>query len=151
MQPMIGVVSSIYGIPSGFWQDDFVLGFLFLTASFHINHTSGIALSQEDKGQVLVDVFSRLSNMNGSAIVREATNAAYEGERRPKFKKGGDNAHICCFVSLGKVTDAGRSEVEAAKKAAIAMGLGTDLSAITGTLFQRLYAQPIAERFDLRS
>ena len=64
VRPIIAIAQHYQGLPAGFWQDDFVLGFVGFLIGFHANFTSGRSLSQEDKGTLLYDVFGTLSNVD---------------------------------------------------------------------------------------
>jgi hypothetical protein len=148
LRPLMGIISHNYGIPERFWDDEFVLGFMLMMVSFHLNETSGLRMSQTDKGFVMTDVFSNLSNLNGAAISRRAVDLAMQDPKSPDFELGGDNAHICAYASLGKVSDVGRPHVEAAKEIAAMQGNERDIGLITGALLQSLFFRPLAERFE---
>ena len=146
LRPIIGIVQKFHGLPPHFWQDKFVLGFIGFMIGFHAN-TSGRNLSQEDKGHLLVEVFTALSNLNGVAIGREYTRLALLTEKDPDFEKGADNAAVCAFASVGKMTEQGRPHYEKAKEIAAAQGKSGDLGTVIGVLLQLLFFEPVRLRF----
>jgi len=150
MRPLVGLIQHQYGIPEGFWQDEFVLGFMHLMVSFHTQQ-SGYHLSTTDKGFLIADVYTSLSNLNGAAIGQRATDIATEEDQHPDFKLGADCAHICAFATIGKMSEDGRKIVAAAKDMAAERGNADDTSAVVEILFHELFFQKIAERFGLDS
>lgn len=147
VRPIIGIVQNFQGLPSGFWRDEFVLGFVGFMVGFHANYTSGRNLSSEDKGQLLIDVFTALSNLNGAEIARESTRLALQSPKSPDFERGADNAAICAFASIGKVSEQGRPHYEQAKEIALSQGQRLDHSAVAAVLMKRLFFDPLREKF----
>jgi hypothetical protein len=84
IRPIIGIIQYNHGIPAGFWQDEYLLGFLGFLIGFHMQRASGGALSQTEKGQGLADAFTELSNINGAAIARQFTALALQRRRISK-------------------------------------------------------------------
>lgn len=138
-----------YGVPSGFWQDEFVLGFFGMMIALASQTISNGRLSQADKGHLLQDAFGALSNMNGAAITRRFTELIYEKPQNDAFKLGGDNAEIVTLAIFGKVTPTGRDAVEEAKREAAAQGAPGELAAVVTVLAMRFFVGPLIERFDL--
>lgn len=147
MRPLIAIVQSLYGIPPGFWRDDFVLGFMGFMVSFHVNFTSGRTLSTADKGYLLADVFTALSNMNGAEISRDYTHRATLAANNPDFERGADNAAICALASIGKMNEQGMPHYERATEIAAKQGSQGDPGAVVAILMQQLFCEPIRERF----
>ena len=147
VRPLIAVRQSLHGLPADFWRNEFVIGFIGSMISFHANITFGRKLSQEDKGNLLFDVFTALSNMNGKAIAENYLQQATETPKSKAFKKGADNAAICAFFSIGKLDESGRPWIEQAEKLAAAQGAANDPSAIAGSLLHLLFYQPLREEF----
>ena len=87
IRPILASYQYSNGIPAGFWQDEFVLGFIGFMISFHVNITSGYKLSTADKGFLLFDVFTTLSNMNGKLIAKNYTDLAMEDPKNEDFEK----------------------------------------------------------------
>jgi hypothetical protein len=95
IRPIIGIIQYNYGIPSGFWQDEYLLGFFGFLIGFHLQRAAGGVLSQTDKGQGLADAFTELSNINGAAIARHFTTLALA--ETEDFTRGSDNAALIAF------------------------------------------------------
>lgn len=148
VRPLIGIFQNFSGMPGGFWRDEYVLGFIGFMISFHANYTSGRKLSQEDKGYLLFETFTALSNRNGQAIGREYTRLASADKKSPDFEEGADNAAICAFASIGQTSDQGRPFFETEKQIAFAQGAGNDHSAIVGILIHMLFFEKVRARFD---
>lgn len=147
LRPTIAIVQSFQGLPAGFWRDEFVLGFIGFMISFHATYTSGRSLSQADKGYLLVDVLTALSNMNGQAISRDYTRLATQSPKSPDFEMGADYAAICAFASMGKMNEQGMPYYERAKEIAAAQGKPDDIGMILAILMQQLFYEPVRERF----
>ncbi|MER8462450.1 hypothetical protein [Mesorhizobium sp. M1396] len=148
VRPFVGIFQNLNGIPAGFWRDEYVLGFLGFMISFHANYTSGRQLSREDKGHLLNDVFTALSNMNGQAISEEYVRLATLAHKDSDFEEGADNAAICAFASIGKMNEQGRPLYEKAKEVAAAQDKPNDLGTIVGVLMHKLFYERLAERFN---
>lgn len=149
IRPLIAIYQNTSGLPPHFWHDEFVLGFFGFMISFHASVTSGRSLSQEDKGCLLYDVFTAISNMNGQAIGRDYVHLATQTPNSPDFVKGADHASICAFASIGKMNEQGRPYYEQAKEMAAAQGTPHDHGAIVGFLLHMLFYQPLRERFSI--
>lgn len=147
VRPLIGIFQNFNGLPAGFWRDEFALGFLGFMISFHANVTSGRNLSQEDKGQLLYDVFTALSNLNGRAIADNYVRLATQNPKNVEFEHGADNASICAFASIGKMSEDGWPYWEKAKEMAVAGGTPNDHSAIVSFLMHMLFFKPLRARF----
>lgn len=153
VRPLIAVFQYHNGLPAGFWQDEFVVGFIGFMIGFHANHTSGRKLSQTDKGFLLRDVFTALSNMNGQAIGSEFARLAMLKDKSPDFEKGCDNASVCAFATIGKMNEQGRvyydQAKEQAKEIAVITGSPNDLGSVAAVLLQKLFFEPLRERFEM--
>ena len=143
------IFQSFYGIPPGFWQDEFVLGFFGVMIGLVSELRGQGRLSQLDKGHLLQETFSSLSNMNGIAIARRFSDLAHQQPHSDDFKLGGDHAEIVTLALLGKVTPAGREIVERAKTKAAAQGEPGDTAVVGIILARELFIQPLIERFGL--
>jgi hypothetical protein len=144
------IFQHIYGVPAGFWQDEFVLGFFGVMIGLVSQTLSQDRLSQTDKGYLLQDTFGALSNMNGAAITRRFTELAFQQPQDTAFELGGDNGQIVTLAMFGKGTPKGREAIEEAKKAAAAQGSPGDVAAVAAILARKLFVGPLIERFDLR-
>ena len=150
LRPLIGVVQKSCGIPTGFWRDEFVLGFFSFMLTFHRDLTSGTRLSDEDKGRVMADVLTALSNMNGLAIAREVAALATGSKKTADFETGADNAAVLAFFIVGKLKNADSNEhVIKAREMASLGGQAADHKAITGYLMLLLFIYPLRGRFKL--
>ncbi len=147
IRPLIAVYQHLYGLPAGFWHDEFVLGFIGFLISFHTNVTSKYKLSAEEKGYLLYDTFGALSHMNGKAIADEYVRLASSHPKDPMFEQGADNAVACAYFSIGKVSEHSRQWVEQAEQRAAAFSAETDTNAVLGALIQLLFYDPLRKRF----
>ena len=119
VRPLIDLFHEHYGSPAGFWQNEYVLGYVGFLLVFHINHTSGINLSVTDKGFALSEAFEALSNLNGAEITRNYTALAEQDEI---------------------------PEVVEAKTVADFAGMTDDRSAIAGHMFKNLFADIVVKQ-----
>ena len=150
LRPIIGILQHYHGIPVGFWQDKFVLGFLSFMLAFHRDLTSGIRLTDEDKGRAMADVFTALSNMNGLAIARNVTQLVTGNEKSTDFEKGADNAAVVAFFIVGKLKNADSNVHVIAAKRMPANGGDHDHSTISANLITLLFLKPVLERFGIQ-
>jgi len=141
------VFQNSYGVPPGFWQDEFVLGFFGVMIGLVSHVASQGRLSQSDKGYLLQDTFGALSNMNGAAITRRFSELVYQQPQSDAFKLGGDNGEIVTWAFFGKATPTGMEAVEDAKREAAAQSAP---GAVATILAMKLFVAPLAERFDLK-
>jgi hypothetical protein len=146
IRPIIGIIQYNYGIPAGFWQDEYLLGFFGFLIGFHMQRVSGGTLSQTDKGQGLADAFTEISNINGAAIARQFTTLAFA--ETEDFKRGGDNAALIAFYTIEALKNESENEhVKEAKQIMEKLGEGNDRAQIAGILMHNLLINDIAERF----
>lgn len=138
-----------HGIPPGFWQDEFVLGFFGMMIGLASQALSQGRLSQTDKGYLLQDTFSALSNMNGAEITRRFKELIYQQPQSSAFRLGADNGEIVTLAFFGKGTEIGREAIELAKREAAAKGTPRDVGAVATILAMKLFVTPLIERFDL--
>ena len=90
LQPMMGVLQSIgSGIPSGMWEDPYIIGFTQMIISFRAKIATDGKARGVDLGQALVDVYSAVSHMNGAAIVKDA--ARLLEQRHPEYMRGAND------------------------------------------------------------
>ncbi len=149
LRPVIGVLQISHGLPARFWQDHFVLGFFQFLIGFHSRYTSGVELGNEDRGRMVADVYTNLSNMNGLAIGGLATQLTMATEKSAEFERGGDNASVIAFYTYRKLRDADANlDVKWAREMAARMGKPNDHSAICGFLLMRLFLEPVKARFN---
>ncbi len=139
-----------YGIPPGFWQDEFVIGFFGMMIGLVSQALSQGRLSQTDKGYLLSDTFGALSNLNGAEITRRFSELVYKQPQSAAFKLGGDNGEIVTLAFFGKATEASRDVVEEAKREAERQGNPRNAAAVATLLAMKLFVSPLVERFDLK-
>lgn len=141
LKPFIGSYQHGYGIPVGFWQSPYVIGFVGFLIGLNVNMASRGALSQQDKGQALLDVFSALSHENGAAIARRYTELVFAKE--PEFELAADNAMVFGGYALGilKDEDSHPTIVRIKEQTTTA-----DRGKIAGMLFFSLFVNPVRER-----
>jgi hypothetical protein len=147
LRPLLGHLQMSRGMPQGFWQDEFVLGFFHFTIGFQAAQ-SGIRLTQIDRGMILPEIYSALSNINGHKIARHATDLAMEYPMPHDFKLGVDYAEICALATVGKGVEHGRQFIETAKTAAAAQGQSRDTGLVAAHLYSMLFYDEIGARFD---
>lgn len=140
---------SAYGVPPGFWQDEFVLGFFGVMIGLISGAIGQGRLSQADKGHLVADTFGALSNMNGAAITRRFNELVLQQPQQPDFKRGGDYGEIVTLAMFGKGSEMGRPAIEAAKDMAAAQGRAGDPGAVAAVLAQTHFVQPLIDRFSL--
>ncbi len=146
-RPLIGTIQHLYGIPVGFWQDEFVLGYMMSLGSTVIN-TFDDGFSTETKGKILTDFFTSISNQNGQAISRKIVDL--NSHKTPDYIVGGDNAMLSLFYSVGSLKNEDTfPEIVQAKLMAFELGHGQDKGAIGAILIQKLFHRVVIERFQL--
>jgi hypothetical protein len=146
IRPVIAVIQHHFGLPAGFWQDDFVIGFFGFLIGFHMNITFGFSLSQTEKGLALTEAFTALSNMNGVVLARrfvELTTVSTSD-----FERGADNAALIAYFSIGQLKNETENEhVREARAMAEKIGAGNNRGDIAGMLMLNLFVKEVEERF----
>jgi hypothetical protein len=144
LRPLIGIIQHFHGLPPRFWTDEFVLGYIHYSIIV-TSKMESLGLTLEDRGLVLCDAFTALSNQNGMEIGRHATELVMQPT--PDFDRGAENARTVLQYQLGILTNASsHPEVVAAVKMADVAG-GYD---VLGALTYRLWVNEIVNRFGLR-
>jgi hypothetical protein len=144
-QPL-AILQDNYGLPPKFWADEFVLGYFGTTIGF-LSHMLGEGkLDHEDKGFILIETFTALSNMNGKAIADRATELAQSNPKSEDFELGADNGSIVTLAVFGKVTPIGQGAVARAQRLADKRG---DPEQMLSILMMSKFIGPISKRFDL--
>lgn len=147
VRPLLGIFQHFNGTPANFWRDEFVLGFIGFMVTFHLNHTSGRQLSKEDKVRSLCDVFTALSNMNGTVIAQQFLKLTEANPPNLDFMRGDENALICASATYGKMPENGQPYYDLAKKMAASQGKPNDPSSIIAAMFQILFFEPLRKKF----
>jgi hypothetical protein len=145
-QPL-AILQHNYGLPPHFWTDDFVLGYFGATIGT-LSHLLGEGkLNHEDKGRIMVDVFSELSNMNGKELTERSIQVAQSEPKSDAFELGADNGSIVAFAAFGKVASIGQDAVAKAQKTANEAG---EPERMLGILMISMFFEPISKRFNLK-
>lgn len=145
-QPL-AILQHNHGLPPLFWNDEFVIGYFGSTIGF-LSHMLGDGrLSTTDKGFILVDVLTDISNMNGKVIAERSIELAQSNPKNEAFELGADNGSIVTLAAFGKVTPVGQQAVAEAQKSADEQG---DPQQMLPILMMSLFFQPISERFSLK-
>ena len=145
-QPL-AILQHNYGLQPHFWTDDFVLGYFGATIGT-LSHILGEEkLSHEDKGRIMIDVFSDLSNMNGKELAERSIQVAQAKPKNDAFELGADNGSIVAFAAFGKVASVGQDAVAKAQKIANDAG---EPERMLGILMTSLFFEPILQRFNLK-
>ncbi|MFC5354514.1 hypothetical protein [Azospirillum himalayense] len=148
IRPLVGLIQYTYGLPAGFWQDEYVIGFFGFTIGFNLKAAANGRLSDEDIGFGLSEVFTQLSNINGAEIARHYTHLAFH--KSDDFKSGAENAALMCFFTYGILKDEDNySSVREAKTFARRAGFPGDRSQAAAFLTNALFVNIIKDRFDL--
>lgn len=147
IQPILSQVQSIVGLPKGFWEDAYVVGFFGFLVSFHTNMTSGLNLNETQKGQVLSDVFQRFSNRPGELMTMRF-NELFR-EKDDDFELGQEHASALCFASIGKGTPESAPFIENAKRDIRGSGFTPSIGSIFSVMFCDLFLAEIVKRFEL--
>lgn len=147
VRSLVATYQHQHGLPAGFWFDPYVIGFMGFMIAFHASFTSGEKLSEDDKGHVLHDVFSALSNMEGKALVDEYKRLAFAAPKDEAFEMGADHAAAIAFTSLGKTSPETREYYNRACEIAEAMGEQKTPSTLMAIMFHNLFDRTVQERF----
>jgi hypothetical protein len=103
VRPTIAMIQDGRGLPAGFWQDNYVLGFLYGQVTACILVFGGTQMKPADKGSLLVDSFAALSNMNGLAITQRATKLTESKDAT--FQQAVQNGMLTVMYGFGRVKD----------------------------------------------
>jgi len=77
-------------VPSGMWEDPYIIGFTQMTASFRAKIATEGRARGVDLGQALVDVYTAISHTNGVAIVKDSVRLLKQ--MQPDYVRGCDDA-----------------------------------------------------------
>jgi len=146
VRSLIATYQHQHGLPAGFWYDRYVLGFMGFMIGFHATFTSGEKLSEFDKGHVLHDVFSAVSNMNGIALVGEYKRLAFADPKDEAFEMGADHAAAIAFTGMGKTSPETKLYYDRACEVAEAMGEEKTPSTLMAIMFHNLFDRTVQER-----
>ena len=96
-RPIVGTIQH-HGVRAGFWLEPYVAGFFHFMIGHHAKVATSGRITGADLGILLAEVFAALSNMNGAAIARRATDLHAADD--PDFNRGADDAAAVCFYQM---------------------------------------------------
>ena len=148
MRPLIALFQRTYGLPAGFWDDDYVLGFLGTMIGLHIRRLSVFSTSSDDTGYMLQKIFADLSNMNGVYIARNFTRLAYSHTN--SFNIGADNAVLVFGYVTNKLRNEDNHRAVPDIKASLARSQASaDGENVGALLMNQLFLREVANRFGI--
>jgi hypothetical protein len=143
LRPMIAILQHHHGLPARFWTDEFVLGY----AASIIGLASRMVvpdLSTTDKGEVLANTLTAVSNQNGVELRRRFVDLSISPT--PSFNKGIDNGMTSFLFVTGRLKDPDKNPDVIEARA-----MAGDHKGMVGTmLLTNLFNQVVIERFDLK-
>ena len=144
LRPIVGVMQHSYGLPAGFWQDSYVLGFMHFSIGIFAKAATRGKVSGEVLGRVLADAFTGLSNLNGVAIANRATDLAISGD--PGFDKGASDASVVQGYALGMLKDDDEHDLVLRAKNVASKSGTIDRSAVVGAMLMLSFIHEVKSR-----
>ncbi|MDP2374275.1 hypothetical protein [Reyranella sp.] len=107
-RPYIALLQDVAGpgIPSGFWEDRYVVGFFQFTTAFFAKHVTQGKASGATLGFATADALTALSNRNGRAIMSRAADLTFAKD--PEHARGADDAAALIYYAFGFLKDEDR-------------------------------------------
>jgi hypothetical protein len=102
-RPYIGMAQQFHGLPTQFWRDPYILGFLGFTIGFCGNMAAGGKLSPADSGHVAIDTYDAISNLNGTEIAMRGASFIQSGDL--EYRRGSLDASKVIFYGMGTLRD----------------------------------------------
>ncbi|MCA3437975.1 MAG: hypothetical protein INF48_11730 [Rhodobacter sp.] len=146
LQPLVAVQTVQKGLPKGFWQHPFVLGYFSFFARYLIEDMFG-SVSPEVAGDVVSSTMQRLSNLNGLAISEDIIRYSAPGSIHPDFDHGADMAAVLAFYMLGKATDSTLPYVNAAIASLTVNGRRPDKGMVSSEIFRVTFQKEVDRLF----
>ena len=144
--PLVGIFQQYFGIPVGFWQSPFVLGFFWYLIGGYLKLSSQGRLSSSEMGYALVEVFANLSNINGDQLARRCAAFVYADVKDEGFEKGVANATPIWVYMIDALKDEdNHPEIVSLKQQLPNADRGT----ILGLLFQSLFISEVQKRLHM--
>ena len=135
-------------IPLNFWRDEFVLGFFGFLIEQHLK----AELSRSERGFVLVEVYQAVTDDDGIKIARRQSDLSSRNPKHPEFAKGLENASVWAMASSENLNrETVLPDYEEAKRIAAEYGRQNDQEFIMELLFQKLFYEPLQQRFSFGS
>ncbi len=123
----VSLVENQHGVPTGFWQDSYVLGYLMGQINAFMSVFGGDALSVADKGRVVVECLGELSGMKGKGISEQSM--VFASTEDPDFMRANQNGMFIAMIQAEKLPDAANNPVIAATRQQLdAAGEGTSMA-----------------------
>lgn len=101
VQPCIDRVSTKHGLPNGFWDDPYTLGFILGQINGWMAVLGGESLSVGDKGKVVVECFGALSGQKGKPI--SEMSMVFAQDKNTEFLRANQNGMFIAMYSGGKL------------------------------------------------
>lgn len=144
----LAMVENQHGVPTGFWQDSYVLGFLMGQINAFMSVFGGDGLSIADKGRVVVDCFGELSGMKGKGLSEQSM--VFASSEDPDFMRANQNGMFIAMVQSEKLPDAANNPVIAATRTHLdAAGEGTSMKDVAKFLTQQHWVGEVKTRLTL--
>lgn len=141
----VALVDNGHGVPNGFWNDSYVLGFLMGQINAFMSVFGGDGLSIADKGRVVVDCLGDLSGMKGKGISEQSM--VFASTEDPDFMRANQNGMFIAMVQAEALPDAANNPVIAATRTHLdAAGEGTSMADIAGFLKQQHWVGEVKSR-----
>lgn len=150
--PIVKTLEISRPLPNKFWEDPFVLGFIYITIASFAKISTGGKVTGADLGQCMFDTFSRISGRDGVEIGERATNFANHKNR--EFFLGMEKANKVIDVGFGsrefdhdKDVIEAISRVDALGSTLDFLGETSRVSKITAQLMIVCFYNVVRERF----
>ncbi len=117
VQSLIDAFDIAGGLPEGFWEDPFVLGFLYASIQASANLAANEEMDEQDLEDLVSDVLNKLSDGYGADIVSRIERY-FERQHDPAFVDGLANAAKYVYVLLGSSKYDDYDDVAQARKLA---------------------------------
>lgn len=144
----LAMVQNQHGVPAGFWQDSYVLGFLMGQINAFMSIFGGETLSVADKGRVVVDCFGELSGMKGKGISEQSM--VFASSEDPDFMRANQNGMFIAMVQAEKLPDAANNPVVAATRTQLdAAGEGTSMKDVAAFLTKQHWVGEVRSRLSV--
>ena len=143
--PAVAKTRTTHGLPTGFWNDAYVLGFLMGQINGWMSIYGGDDLSVADRGRVLVETFGALSGQKGKPISENAM--VHAQQESPDFMRANRNGMFMAMFAAERVPNAdGIPAVAAARQEA---GDDATHDAITDRLLLSLWIAEVRARMSV--
>ncbi|WP_295536887.1 hypothetical protein [uncultured Thioclava sp.] len=145
LQPVLAMQQRFGGIPPGFWQNPFVLGYFTFFSRFLMQDFFGDRLSYEEIGNISISVMQRLSNLNGVTLVEDAMR--YQSTNNDEFEHGADMAAVLAFFMAGKMSMQTKPYLDRALNEVSPNGEQPDKGMMFAALYRITFREEIDRRF----